>query len=199
MTKTGLKILLFALMLCLSSKVKSHPHVFVDVDMTIEFNDNGLYKLHIRFYFDDMFSENLKLGFDKNKNRVFDPDEVEELRLNAFSNLANYNYFIHFIHKEKELEFSKASDFNAIIKDGKVIYSFELDIDLPVNNSEEKYRLACYDDSYYVDALLNKENIKFLNKEGYTFSYKIEEDKSQAYYFEQLYPECIFLSVKKEL
>ncbi|MBI9055789.1 MAG: DUF1007 family protein [Bacteroidales bacterium] len=193
-----IKILLIFGIIFISTKVKSHPHVFVDVDIAIEFNEYGFKTLYVSFYFDNMFSENLKHSFDINNNDVFDTDEIEQIRLNAFSNLVNYNFFIHLFNKNKEMKFNKADNFKAIIKDELVIYSFSLNLNLPISNNTESFKIACYDDSYYIDALINKENVKFINTKEYTYSYMIEEDKTQAYYYEQLYPESIFLSAKKE-
>lgn len=181
------------------SRTNAHPHVFIDTDITVGFDSNGLGYLKVIFVFDEMFSSDFIKNFDTDKNGILDKKENSVIQEKAFSNLINYSYFTHVVAKGKEIKFTGVSNFNAKIKNQIVIYSFILKPHIPIGyDAQQTIKIAPFDKSYYIDVALNKQNISFENTNEYSYSYKIIEDKKLAYYYEQIYPECIVLTVKKK-
>lgn len=176
----------------------AHPHVFIDTDITVGFNNAGLAYIKVAFVFDEMFSSDFIKNFDIDKNNILDEKEIKNVQENAFSNLVNYNYFIHVVVKGKKISFANVYDFNAKIQDQTVVYSFMLKPNIDIGDESQTIKIAPYDHSYYIDVALNKQNISFENTDGYIYSYKVIEDEQLAYYYEQIYPECIVLKVKKQ-
>ena len=86
------RFLLLAL-LCLPSVLAAHPHMFIDTRLKIDIQGNSLKQIEITWYFDPMFTASIVGDFDGDRNGVFTPEETEEVREYAFSNLENYDYF----------------------------------------------------------------------------------------------------------
>lgn len=186
----------FTLLLVLASFfAKAHPHVFIETSVTVVYAQTSIEKLAIKYEFDAMFSTDLIQAFDKNKNNKFEQTEVTDLFNNAFSNLKEYNYFIHVVDGGKKLTFSSVNNFKAIIKDGKVLYYFDIKTNINTK-TPKKVKIAAYDHSYYIDVGLLQKNVRFKNSELATFDWKLIEDPSMAFYFDQLYPPCAVITFK---
>lgn len=175
----------------------AHPHIFIDTEVTVCFNDAGISKLKVTFYFDKIFSEDLMQNFDANNNNSFEASEIEQIKENAFSNLVNFNYFVHAIYHNKKIVFKDVSDFSATIKGNVVSYSFTINTDFAIGANMEYIKIAFYDHSYFIDVSLNKETVKFENPNTFTYKYSVIEDKKLAYYYNQIYPDCMVISIKK--
>ena len=143
------------------------------------------------------FPNYLKSNFDTDKNGFFSKEEIKIIQKKAFSNLINYNYFIHIITHKKKIKFRNVSDFNVYKKEDAIVYTFTLKPDIAINSNNETIKIAPYDQSYYIDVALKKRSLKFENTEGYSYSYRIIVDEQMAYYFDQIFPDCIVLTVKK--
>ena len=179
-------------------KVLAHPHISIETELIIYFDENGISKFKVKYSYDKMFSEELKQNFDVNKNNFFESSEIENIRTKAFSNLVNYSYFIHISNQGNNIKNGNVSDFTAVITDNEVYYSFSLNTKIPLSKVTKVYKIATYDHSYYLDVTYKHNSIKFENTDNYAYTYKIIEDKSQAYYYNQIYPETIVLSIKKK-
>lgn len=192
------KVLIFAIVILgIHTRTKAHPHVFIETGITVFMTENSIDSLQIVFNFDRMISEELRTGFDKNKDNQFDVDEILEIQNKAFSNLVNYNYLIHIIHDNKELKIDTVYQFNAEYLDGVVSYNFSIYTDIDINNNQDKVKIAAYDHSYYMDVVIDEDLLDFLYPYELDIQYKVIEDRSQAYYYDQIYPQCVVLTINK--
>lgn len=178
-------------------KALAHPHVFIETNVTVGFGENKIDYLLVSFDFDKMFSLDLIKNFDKNNNKKFDPAEVDEIESKAFANLVNYNYFIHIRDNGKVIKITEVSEFDAeITADGKVQYFFSVDTDIVIT-SAKTVKIAAYDHSYYIDVRFRQPNVRFINEDKAKFTWKMIEDKSLAYFYNQLNPPCAVMSFTK--
>ncbi len=190
------KITLLLLFLVFSSYIVSaHPHIFIKTGVTVCFNGNLINKLKIEFEFDKVFSQELMQTFDNNKNYTFEQSEIEILEKKAFSNLVNYNYLIYVTDNDKKLTTDNITNFTASYKDGVVTYKFEIITDIKISESKKTVKIAAYDHSYYFSVEIK--SVKFENDNFISSSYEIIEDRKQAFYYNQIFPDCIILSVNK--
>lgn len=179
-------------------EVFAHPHVFIETELIICFDKDGINKFKVKYNYDKMFAEELKQNFDINKNNIFEASEIENIRTKAFSNLVNYNYFIHTSCRGKKIKNGDVSDFTVVITDDGVYYSFNLNTKIPLSKTAKVCKIATYEHTYYLDVTYKHNSTKFENTDDYDYTYKVIEDKSQAYYYDQIYPETIVLSIKKK-
>ena len=175
----------------------SHPHVFIKADITICYDETGIYKLKMKYTFDKIFSNELMQLFDKNKNKKFEASEITQVKAKAFSNLVNYEYFVHVMKDGIKIKHKSISGFTATINNGVVSYFFNVNTNVDIGISPEKIKIAVYDHSYYIDVAYNKENPKYEDYGRFICSHKIITDHKQAYYFKQIFPDCIVLDVNK--
>ena len=106
----------------LSSFTFAHPHVFINADITVCYDEEGISKLKMKYTFDKMFSNDLLQMFDKNKNKKLDASEVLQVKAKAFSNLVKYDYFVHIQHNGAKVNSKNVSNFTAKVEDNVVVY-----------------------------------------------------------------------------
>jgi ABC-type uncharacterized transport system substrate-binding protein len=191
-------IYILCIVLLLVKTGYAHPHIFIHTDIDVYYNATGIEKLHVQFHFDEIFSEDLMQNFDADKNKSFSTKEIAEIKSKAFNNLKNYNYFIHIRAGGKKITIEDVSNFSARIDDGIVVYSFDVQKHIPVSRENTTIKISPYDHSYYIAVYLNKQNIRFHNTDSFIHNYSVIEDKSQAYYYEQIYPETIVLQTRRK-
>ncbi len=192
------KLIFTVLFIGIQASIFAHPHIFIKTELTVCFDNEGISKFKVKYNFDKIFSADLKQNFDANKNNIFEASEIETIRTKAFSNLVNYNYFIHLKIGGEKIKNGKISNFKAVITKTGVYYTFNINTHIPIGKTKKVFKIATYDHSYFISVNYKKESIKFENTGNYIFTHKTIEDKTQAYYYKQIYPECVILSVKQK-
>ena len=74
--KQVLCLILFLNVLCISSNVIAHPHVFIVQRLNIVFDNQGLAGFGVEWHFDEMFSNMIAMDYDQNQNSTLEPAEV---------------------------------------------------------------------------------------------------------------------------
>lgn len=194
MKNVTLFIVLVLILLC-NKHVAAHPHVSVETGITVHFDSEGIGYLDITFTFDEIFSYDFLENFDTDHNNIFSAEEIKFVEQNAFINLLNYNYFIHVIDNNEEIQFKNYTNFSVHTKGDVAVYTFTLQPGIKIGSTPKTIKIAPYDHSYYIDVYLDKENLSFENTDGYSFNYDIIRDKKQAYYYGQIFPDCVVLNV----
>lgn len=194
--KSRIKISLLLISIFFCSNLSAHPHVFISAKLKLCFVNDTMQKIEVEFLFDKMFSNDLLMGFDKNGDKYFDASEMKDLEKNAFSNLANYSYFIHITDGNVKKDISKVSDFRAELNDNEITYKFNVYTNIGVGTNPKTLKIAVYDHSYFIAVNVDHQGIEFEGIDKDSFSYNIIEDSKQAYYYNQIYPECIVVRFK---
>lgn len=179
----------------------AHPHVFIDNDVTIVFNQEGLTGIKIKWIFDEMFSSMITHDYDQNKDGIFDLTEIETIKNEAFSNLRKFNYFTRIKIDEKDFIIETAENFSVCLENNCVIYDFFIPCKVPVEIFCKEIRIAIYDDSYYVDILkLDKDCVRFEGKSlmDVDYTWQLKDNTGNPYYFGQIFPQEIILKFKKK-
>mgnify|MGYP001093083786 CR=1 FL=1 len=71
-----------------------------------------------------MFSSTIIMENDFDGNYLLDQNEIKSIEANAFSNLSNFDYFLHIKINGSRYLISTVKDFTAEIADHKLIYNF---------------------------------------------------------------------------
>jgi len=176
----------------------SHPHVFVYSAVDVVFDENGLAGFRIRWLFDEMFSSMIILDFDKNGNNRFEPSEIENVEDGAFSNLCEFDYFMHIKINGEPFTVKFVTDFSAEIKKGRLIYQFFVPCHVRAIDAFKELKLSIYDSTFYSSFFLVKNPVAFENHQTVDVDHRIEKNKEDAYYFDQIYPEEITLKFRRK-
>lgn len=176
-----------------------HPHVFINTQITIVFDDDGIKGFEVEWFFDEMFSELMFNEYDLDSSKSFDDNEVKKLYKEAFINLKKFNYFTHIYVGNNQIDIKQTKNFKAIIKDGQMIYQFFIPIHIKATTEYKTIKIYPYDDTYYMDIIFSDNYpIRFKNNKNYSLSFDIKEDQNKAYYFNQIYPQVAYLKFKKK-
>ncbi len=168
---------------------RAHPHVFMFNGVTVVFDQKGLSGFEIRWDFDEMFSSMIILDFDKNRNGRFEPSEIAGLETGAFSNLREFDYFTHIKIDKKPFQVKYVRNFSAEIENNILIYRFFVPCHVSATRKWKEVTISVYDREYYTSIFMAKEPIVFKNHRSFEVRRRIEKNKAEAYFFDQIYPD----------
>ncbi len=131
--------------------VYAHPHMFIDTKLEIRLDGNRLDGLEITWFFDPMFTASIVNDYDLNGNDSFSEHEVELVYENAFSNLADFDYFTYVSTGNTTQSPSSVEDFTVFMDGQTLVYRFFVPFDIPVRDG--CVVVAIYDHTYYCDIL----------------------------------------------
>ncbi|MBL0731661.1 MAG: DUF1007 family protein, partial [Desulfosarcina sp.] len=180
-------ILIISSIICLTllptfcGVARSHPHVFIVQRIKIVFDDKGLAGFKIQWNFDDMFAVMIAGDYDKNQNGILEKNEITLIKNEAFSYLANYNYFTFIKIGEKPFKVEFIKNFTATLNNNKLSYNFFVPCHVTATNSFKHITVAVYDPSYYSAIFFAEKNPAALdNSEVFEVKTAIKEDKSTS-------------------
>ena len=199
MIKRATILLLFTAVITFYSKLQAHPHVIIISQISISYNDNGIAGFEVKWTFDRMFTQIMLDEYDENSDKKFDNNEINRLYKTAFINLRKSDYFTHIYIDDKLVKIKKVSNFKASIKEGEMQYSFFIPIKIDIDKSATNINIYCYDDSYYMDIMMDEDApLLSSNSANYLIDYTIEEDANKAFYFEQIYPQVVRIKTQNK-
>ena len=189
---------LLALPLCLfAGSAQSHPHVWVDYDLTALFEQGRIVALRQDWSFDEDFSASVLTDVAKHHGKgAFSAGEIAKLKQSAFSNLKNYDYFNRVWARDKPVAIGKdVKDFEAWLEGDRLVYRFTVVLSQPVDPHAGPVRIGIWDDTYYVDvgpAKGHPPRLEGAGAEGCKAS--VGEDKKHPIYFGSVFPPSVQIS-----
>jgi ABC-type uncharacterized transport system substrate-binding protein len=142
------------LLLALSpvSRAEAHPHVWIDYDLTVQFDAGKIAALQMEWSFDEDFTAAvLRDVVGEKKVKTLSAPDVAKIEKNAFSNLKNYGYFTHIFVGDGKAGVGAVTKFSARLNGAKLIYTFNLGLAQPVDPKAGPIGIGIWDDTYYVD------------------------------------------------
>ena len=129
----------------------AHPHMFIDTMLEIRLSGDRLEGLEITWFFDPMFTASIAGDWDEDGNGSFSEREVGLVYENAFSNLADFDYFTYVSSGNTTLSPSVVEDFTVFMDGQTLVYRFFVPIDIVL--CDGCFAVAIYDHTYYCDIL----------------------------------------------
>lgn len=177
----------------------AHPHVFITSHVAVDFDGPALSRVSVSWTFDELFSQTIAVDYDKGKKGSFTPAEAEALKKGAFDNLRNYHYFLAFFVDGKRIALPPIRDFVPSLKDGRLVYSFSLPLELPITDAGRELRITIYDDTYYVAFdKLSAADIDIHSGDAVEASAVIGKTKVKAAWPGQFMPDQIIIAMKRK-
>jgi len=187
-----MKFLVITFLFLITFNAYPHPHVFIDVEADIEIKDGKINSITQRWVFDEMFSSMVLMDYDKNRNKRIDLDEINDLKKDYFDYLVNSSFFTFIKYGKKTIKFTKATDFMPNTSNRKLIYSFRLQPDVPVDAANSD--ILIYDPTYYSSVKIVKVRS---NADNSIFTIRYGNLTQERYYYGQISPETISIRSKK--
>jgi ABC-type uncharacterized transport system substrate-binding protein len=195
--KTRLFLVAALIFVCLSNNGFSHPHVFVDAELTIVFDDRGLAGFRQRWLFDEMFSSTMLSNFDKDNDHILNEHEVREIKQGGFSNLHNYGYFTHIVIDGKIFDVTYVTKFLAEFQDNRLIYTFFVPCHVVATDQFKDVTVSLFDETYYTDVALLYDSLSCEGVSIFVVAYEIKRIKEFSYYYGQVIPDGISIQFKR--
>lgn len=127
----------------------AHPHVFADARLEVVAGKDGtIEELHNVWRFDDVFSSQVLLDFDKNTNLVLDQPELEEVGKTVLASLEEYGYYTTLTQDGKTVPVAKPDVINVDFKDGQLLMFFAIKPAKPMP-LKGKLTFGVYDPTLY--------------------------------------------------
>ncbi|WP_108397207.1 DUF1007 family protein [Devosia submarina] len=139
----------FAL-LAAASPALAHPHIFIDAQVTVVFDEAGqVVGLRNSWTFDKAFSVWMIQGLDTNGDRVTSPEELQELADENMLGLADFGFYTFAGSQNDLMDFTPAGDQRMEFAEEQTTLSFALSATEP-RSVDGVFELGVYDPEYYV-------------------------------------------------
>lgn len=117
-----------------------------------EFGRDGLEAVHVLWNIDELTSAPLILDYDTDRDGRLSPQEVSTLRTSAFEHLIDCEYYLVVEVRNLLATPTRATNFDARIEDGRVIYDFQVPLKVTIRWEDvPDVSLFLFDRTYFID------------------------------------------------
>ncbi|WP_263834108.1 DUF1007 family protein [Sulfurospirillum oryzae] len=156
--------------LCGSNKIS-----FINASTNTIFSNNTIEKIEVVWKFEEAFSSQLISLYDQNRDTLFDPQETQTM-FQLLSDVEKPPFMSMIQIDGIEIKTFKVSHFQATIKDKIVYFSFDIELNYPMNDST-KLLFYFFDSTRSLAFFHTAENIKYANTTRFdihnTFGFKV--------------------------
>ena len=189
----------FVLSTILPQAGHTHPHIWIDVVTTFQFEAGKVTALKVRWAFDAFFSAGIISEFDTDKSGTFDAAETAVLRKGAFEATVEDSYFTHVKSNGKPLRLTRVESYAALINQTTLVMEFVAHLPAPVDPAADKLTVSVLDNTYYVDVAFDKiDPARFAGEQRGFCAFQISKDKKNPIYFNSVYPDVLELICTEE-
>jgi len=173
---------------------RAHPHIWIDVVSTFQFEGGKVAGIKIRWTFDEFFSAGIIHEFDKDKNGAFDKEETEILQRSAFEATQDDSYFTHIRINDERVRLKKVHGYAASIFNSKLVMEFVAALPEPTDPATEKLTVSVFDSTYYVDVAFEEADpVRFAGDQPGFCTFKMLKDERNPLYFNSVHPQLLEL------
>lgn len=144
-----------------TSPARAHPHVWVTVETTVQYEQGTVVGLIHKWSFDEMYTAMAIQGLDANGDGTYSREELAELAKVNIESMKDFAYFTFAKLAGSELKFKEPRDAYLEHKDGTLSLVFTMPFDQPVLADAEGLSFAVYDESFFISFdLVEKDPVK---------------------------------------
>ena len=130
----------------------AHPHVWVDMQSTIVFTDDGLIKgVDVEWTFDDAYAQMALDGLDVDHDGIYSQEELAPLTKENIDSLKDYEYFTVMRANGEQLKIGAVTDAGQIYSSNKLTLHFQVPLATPLDPKKAKFMLKVYDPEFFID------------------------------------------------
>lgn len=158
-----LAVLALALVVATPLPAFAHPHSFMEVFVTIVFDENGLAGLQQKWVIDEMTALTVLEATEENMDGKLTKKEVAAIKELSMGSLKDYGYFNDIRIDGKSFKPPWIKDFTATLDGGKLIYDFFLPCHVKAAKTAKNIVIGIYDQSFYVFISLGRDGGKSID------------------------------------
>lgn len=136
----------------------AHPHVFITVEATVMHERGAFVGIEHKWTFDELYTSMAIEGLDKNKDGVYDREELAELAKVNIEGLKEFAYFTYPLLAGQELKVGEVTDYWLEHKDGILSLHFKLPFSQPVLEEAKGLTFSIQDPTFFIAFELAKTN-----------------------------------------
>ena len=143
-------IVMAALLAC-ASEAQAHPHVWIDMQSSIVFTDDGLIKgVDVEWTFDDGYAQMALDGLDLDGDGIYSQDELAPLTKENISSLKDYEYFTVMRVNGDQQKIGEVTDSGQIYSNNKLSLHFQVPLEKPVDPKTNEFMVKIYDPEFFI-------------------------------------------------
>jgi ABC-type uncharacterized transport system substrate-binding protein len=129
---------------------QAHPHIWIIFETTVLHDKGTFVGVRHKWTFDEFYTTMAIEGLDKNKDGVWDREELAELAKVNIDGLKDFSYFTIPALAGKALKVGEAADYWLEHKDGTLSLHFTLPFASPVLSEAKGLTISVYDPTYFI-------------------------------------------------
>lgn len=153
-------IILIILLFCFSSPfpVRAHPHIWIDMNTKLIFNNNGhIQALEIFWLFDPFYSAFLSIRVEQIRKKG-KKNAYSEFASGMAERLAKHHYFTEATVNGKRIQFfqhrnTASGKISRGKNKGRFWSKLTLDLSQPIDPKKNQFSYSVYDPTYYIEIL----------------------------------------------
>ena len=151
--RRNLYIVMAAMMGCaVAPAAQAHPHVWIDMQSSIVFTDDGLIKgVDVEWTFDDGYTQMALDGLDVDGDGMYSQDELAPLTKENIESLKDYEYFTVMRANGEQQKIGEVTDAGQIWSNNKLTLHFQVPLVKPIDPRKEQFMLKVYDPEFFID------------------------------------------------
>jgi len=129
----------------------AHPHAWIVMNATVQFDDKGLIRgLYFEWRFDREYSLAAVEGLDANKDGYFASQELEPLTVENIKALKEYDYFVYTKVDGKKPGYGPVREFSQYFANDLLTMSFTIPFEKPIDPRQAKVHFKAYDPTFFI-------------------------------------------------
>jgi len=170
----------------------SHPHGWIEAKADFIVKDNKITAVQAKWSFDEFTSMFLVETTGADCDKKLTGVELIKIEKQILEIIKILNYFSNIYIDGKRYPVKKIEFANADRAGGVINFNFVIPLSAPIDPAAQKFAVSFYDPGYYYDVYVAEENpVKFIGENSGSFSYKVQEDLKNTYYYNMVNPQLI--------
>ncbi|WP_245184459.1 DUF1007 family protein [Halomonas salinarum] len=154
-----LGLVLMALLFGSAGVAHAHPHGWIDLGMTVQFDDRGrVTALQQRWRMDPFYSLVVMEELAAEESTDSMEERLDLLGLEIRDNLATREYFTEIDHGGRPVAVGDVEDYSIRRQGDRLVFSFLLPLEKPLALGDAPLRYQVFDPSYYIEVVHEAED-----------------------------------------
>ena len=150
--RRNLYIVMAAMMGCaIAPKAQAHPHVWIEMQSTVVFTEDGLIKgVDLEWTFDDGYTQMALDGLDVDGDGIYSQAELAPLTKENIASLQDYEFFTVMRVGGEQQKIGAVTDFGQIWSNNKLKLHLQVPLAKPIDPKTQEFVLKVYDPEFFI-------------------------------------------------
>ena len=162
---------LLVCILCGTSFICAHPHVFIETTVKAVFDDAGFSAIRNHWVYDELYSSAMMSSGDADGDGKISESENKWFCETILGPLKEFNYFNYVLSGTVFLKVLGRSNFKATFKNNRLVLDFETKFSIPVGSDYTMLVVAIADISNYFQVTADMENADVVGPDSFDIEY----------------------------